>query len=237
MSSAYHPQSNGQTEVLNKVIEQYLRAFVHRRPKMWGKLLPWVEWSHNTSWNAGSSTTPFEITFGRKPFNFPEYIAGTSKIAVVEESISDREITFQAIRKKLIKAQERMKLYADKKRREVTYECGEWVLLKLRPHRQTSAKGSQAITGKLAKRFYEPFQITERIGPVAYRLQLPENARIHPIFHCSMLKSFKGSPENIKPAELPPNFADEQPLLSPLAILGRRRTSSEPNSPWEVLVQ
>lgn len=134
MSSAYHPQSNGQTEVLNKVIEQYLRAFVHRRPKMWGKLLPWVEWSHNTSWNAGSSTTPFEITFGRKPFNFPKYVVGTLKIDAVEESISDRETTFQAIRKKLIKAQERMKLYADKKRREVTYECGEWVLLKLRPH-------------------------------------------------------------------------------------------------------
>lgn len=57
MSSAYHPQSDGQTEVLNKIIEQYLRAFVHRRSRTWGKLLLWVEWSHNTSWNVGTGST------------------------------------------------------------------------------------------------------------------------------------------------------------------------------------
>ena len=74
MSSAYHPQTDGQTEVMNRIIEQYLRAFAHRRPRVWGKLLLWVEWSHNTSWNAATRSTPYEITFGRKPFNFPDYI-------------------------------------------------------------------------------------------------------------------------------------------------------------------
>ena len=69
MSSAYHPQSDGQTEVLNRVIEQYLLAFVHRRPGLWGKLLPWVEWSHNSSWSVSTGSTPYEITYGRKPFH------------------------------------------------------------------------------------------------------------------------------------------------------------------------
>lgn len=63
MSSAYHPQSDGQTEVINRVIEQYLRAFVHRQPGTWGKYLPWIELSHNTSWNLGTGSTPYEITF------------------------------------------------------------------------------------------------------------------------------------------------------------------------------
>ena len=113
MSSTYHPQSDGQTEVLNRVVEQYLRAFVHRKPTSWGKLLPWVEWSHNTSWMASTGTIPYEITFGRKPFNFPDYLAGSSKIEAVEEILTDRDTTFQLVRKKLLKAQSKMKLYAD----------------------------------------------------------------------------------------------------------------------------
>lgn len=131
LSSAYHPQSDGQTEVLNRVIEQYLRAFVHRRPNQWGRFLPWVEWSHNSSWNAGTGSTPFEITFGRKPFTIPEYITGSSKLEAVDSSLTERDEVIQGIRRKLLKAQERMKRYADQKRREVHFECGEWVLVKL----------------------------------------------------------------------------------------------------------
>ena len=142
MSSAYHPQSDGQTEALNRVIEQYLRAFVHQKPKEWGKLLLWVEWSHNTAWNATTGTTPYEVTFGRKPFNFPDYITGSSTLDAVDGLLTNRENTFQAIRKKLLKAQVRMKMIADTKRREVVYRTGNWVMLKLRPHRQVSAKGS-----------------------------------------------------------------------------------------------
>lgn len=68
MSSAYRPQTEGQTKVLNRIIEQYLHAFVHNKPHTWGKLLIWVEWSHNTTWNASTGSTPFEITFSHKPF-------------------------------------------------------------------------------------------------------------------------------------------------------------------------
>lgn len=140
MSFAYHPQSDGQTKVLNLVIEQYLRASVHHRPSSWGKLLLWVEWSHNTSWNAGTSSTPYEITFGWKPFNFPEYITGISKVDAVDDMLVNHEETFRAIRKKLLKAQTLMKQYANTKRREVEYQPRDWVMLKLRPHQQMSAK-------------------------------------------------------------------------------------------------
>ncbi|RZB46923.1 Leucine aminopeptidase 1 isoform B [Glycine soja] len=234
MSSPYHPKTDGQIEVLNRVIEQYLRAFVHR-PSFWGNLLPWVEWSHNTSWNVGTGATPYEVTFGRKPFNFAEYISGSSKVDAVEEMMIDRDTTFQAIRSKLFKAQAAMKSQADNKRRAVNYQMGDWVLLKLRPRWQVTARGAQALTGKLAKRFYGPFQVVERIGPVAYKLQLPEGVQIHPIFHCSKLKPFRGSSENMVGIPLPIELLHDQPLVFPLAILDTRRASN--GDTWEVLVQ
>lgn len=235
MSSAYHPQSDSQTKVLNRVIEQCLRAFVHGRPQEWGKFLLWVEWSHNTSWIAATGTTPFKITFGCIPFNFPEYIAGSSTLDAVDKMLTNREETFQVIRKKLLRAQERMKLTANTKRREVTYQPGDWEMLKLHSYRQVSAKWAQATWGKLAKRFYRPFQVLERIGPVAYRLKLSKEAHIHSVFHCSLLKTFKGSPDCILKAELPSQFVQHQPIISLLALLDYRRSSK--NAPWEVLVQ
>lgn len=121
MSSSYHPQRDGKIEVLNRVIEQYLCSFVHRRPSSWGKLLLWVEWSHNMSWNAGTGSTSYKITFGWKPFNFPEYLTGTSKVDAVDEMLANRKETFQLVRKKLIKSQDLMKKYTDRERREVVY--------------------------------------------------------------------------------------------------------------------
>jgi len=117
--------------MLNRVIEQYLRAFVHSRQGTWGKYLPWVEWSHNSAWSTSTGSTLYEITYGRKPFTYPEYLAETSKIDAVDALLVDREMTFQAIRKKLAKAQESMKKYADAKLRDVVYQPNDWVQVKL----------------------------------------------------------------------------------------------------------
>ncbi|KAL2973409.1 hypothetical protein AAZX31_14G043900 [Glycine max] len=233
MSSAYHPQTDGQTEVLNRVIEQYLRAFVHGRPKNWGRFIPWVEWSHNSSWSVGSGSTPYEITYGRKPFTFPDYLLGTSRLDAVEEFLVDRDTTFQSIRKKLIKAQDAMKMYADQNRREVNYEVNDWVLVKLRPYRQSTVRGSPASSGKLTKRYFGPFRVLERIGAAAYRLELPDRAKIHSVFHCSLLKPFRGSPTPPDVNSLPSQFVDGHPSTTPLAIISSRHV----NNSWEVLVQ
>lgn len=237
MSSAYHPQSDGQTEVLNRVIEQYLHAFVHHRPGTWGKLIPWVEWSNNSSWNVATGTTPYEITSGRKSFSFSEYVVGTSKLDVVDELLTERDATFQAIRRKLEKAQENMKKFADVKHREVIYQVGDWVLLKLRPYRQHSAKGTTTAPAKLAKRYYGPFKILERLGEVAYCLQLPEGARIHPVFHYSVLKPCHGTPNDQQDTLLPTQAIDGQPMITLISIMDSRRRSNDDTASWEVLVQ
>lgn len=104
MSFAYHPQSDGQIEVMNRVIEQYLRSFVHHHPSSWGKFIIWAEWSYNTSVHAAIGLTPFEITFGKKPLSIPSYLAGTSNIDVVDDFLVNRDAVFVMLRKKLLKA-------------------------------------------------------------------------------------------------------------------------------------
>ena len=189
MSLAYHPQSDGQTEVLNRVIEQCLRAFVHNKPSLWGKFLGWVEWAYNTSCHSSTGVSPYEVTLDKKPFNFPQYLAGTSNVEAVNDLLSNMEVVFAKIRKKLLKAQEGMKHIADAKRRDATFNPRDWVIVKLRPHRQTSASRNTTSYSKLAKRYYDPYQILERIGKVVYKLQLPEGACIHPVFHCSFAQA------------------------------------------------
>lgn len=114
---------------------------------------------------------------------------------------------------------------------------GDWVMVKLWPRWQTSTKQQQDSYGKLSKRFYGPFQVLDRVGPVAYRLKLPKGTSVHPVFHCSLLKPFKGSSETTDTTPLPDQIVHNQPLISPLAILDYCQASSGVDSHWEVLVQ
>lgn len=171
MSSAYHPQFDGQTEAMNRVVEQYLRAFVHQKPSSWGCFLMWAEWSYNTLTLSATSMSPYEITFGKKPPCFPQYLEGASKVEAVDEWLTQHDIMITSLVKKLSEAQQHMKEIADRQRRDVSYKEGDQVLVKLRPRRQTSISGG--AHSKLAKRFYGPFSVIKKIGKVAYQLQLP----------------------------------------------------------------
>ena len=105
MSTAYHPQTDGQIEVMNRVIEQYLRAFVHQKPTTWGRFLLWPEWSYNTSIHSATGKSPYEITFGKKPPNIPQYVAGDSNVAAVDDWLTERDTMISSLTKKLLKDQ------------------------------------------------------------------------------------------------------------------------------------
>lgn len=141
MSTAYHPESDGQTEVMNRVLEQYLRAFTHSQPSSWFRFLSLAEWSYNTSLHSSSKLTPFEVVYGKAPPSVPHYIPGMTNNEAVKSLISSRQQLHTKLQHRLRKAQETMKHYADAKREDITFAVGQWVYVKLKPFRQRSARG------------------------------------------------------------------------------------------------
>ena len=84
MSTTYHPQSDGQIEVLNRILEQYLRAFMHNQPSQWGKFLSLVEWCYNTTTHSSTKLTPYKVTYGKPPPSVPDYMPGSSLVDAID---------------------------------------------------------------------------------------------------------------------------------------------------------
>lgn len=113
-----------------------------------------------------------------------------------------------------------MRTAANKHRRNHQFEFGDKVLLKLQQYRQHSV--AKPLSENLARIFYGPFLITERIGPVAYRLQLPQGSRIHYVFHVSLLRLYvEGADSGALPA-LPREFLGASSVVHPVEILDHR---------------
>ncbi|CAJ2656973.1 unnamed protein product [Trifolium pratense] len=191
MSSAYHPETDGQTEVINRCLESYLRCFASDHPKSWSCWVAWAEYWYNSTFHISIGQTPFEVVYGRKPPPLLRFLSNETKVAAVALELSERDEAISQLKLHLIRAQEQMAIYANKKRRDVSFAVGEWVFLKLRPHRQHYVV--RRMHQKLAARFYGPFEIIEKVGVVAYKLNLPSESKIHPVFHISLLKRAVGN--------------------------------------------
>ncbi|GAU26218.1 hypothetical protein TSUD_354400 [Trifolium subterraneum] len=223
MSTAYHPQSDGQTEIVNKVLQQYLRCFVHDKPKLWGQFLHWAEWHYNTAVHTSTGLSPYQVVYGRTPPALTEYIPGTSKLQAVDAMLNDRETVLELLRNKLLKAQTVMKEYADQKRVPHQFKVGDLVFVKLRPYRQNSVLGRRFH--KLSKRYYGPFKLIRAIGDVAFELELPSSSKIHHVFHVSQLKPCFGDMDVA--VDLPSDTIDNQPCIKPMVILDWRKTEDD----------
>jgi hypothetical protein len=201
MSSAYHPQSDGQTEVVNKCLEHYLRCYAGETPKAWSHWLAMAEYWYNTNYHASSKLTPFETLYGILPPKLIEYIPGTSRNQAVDDTLRSREQTLSLLRHNLLAAQERQKSQYDRRHTERSFVPGDLVYLRLQPYRQKTLAIRKYL--KLSPRFYGPFLVTKKIGEVAYRLDLPSESKIHPVFHVSCLKKKLGQ-RSILLRTLPP---------------------------------
>lgn len=159
----------------------YLRCFIADSPTLWFKLLPWAEFWYNTSFQHSSKMTPFEVVYGRPPPTITRFIADSSHNQAVVENFRQRDETLAILKDNLHQAQARMKALADKGRRDISFEVGDWVYVRFRPYRQLSMRLQRY--SKLSRRFFGPFKILQRIGVVAYKLDLPTSSRIHNVFH------------------------------------------------------
>ena len=147
----------------------------------------------------------------------------------VETQSQERDAILDDLKFHLVQAQVYMQHYENKKRREGYFQVGDMVYLKLQPYRQQSV--AKRVHEKLSPRFYGPYPVLERIGQVAYKLQLPPESRIHPVFHISQLKKALGAGH--PPTNLPTQLSADLILeVEPWAVLGVRNSQAN----MEVLI-
>ncbi|GJT47190.1 hypothetical protein Tco_0955905 [Tanacetum coccineum] len=186
MSTAYHPQTDGQSERTIQTLEDMLRACVIDFGKGWVNHLPLVEFSYNNSYHASIKAAPFEALYGRKcrsPVCWTE--VGEAQI-LGPELIQETTERIVQIKQRMQAARDRQKSYADLKRKPMEFQVGDKVMLKVSPWKGVVRFGKR---GKLNPRYVGPFKVLGKVGEVAYKLELPEElSRVHNTFHVSNLK-------------------------------------------------
>ncbi|GJW20065.1 putative reverse transcriptase domain-containing protein [Tanacetum coccineum] len=186
MSTAYHPQTDGQSERTIQTLEDMLRACVIDFGKGWVNHLPLVEFSYNNSYHASIKAAPFEALYGRKcrsPVCWTE--VGEAQI-LGPELIQETTERIIQIKQRMQAARDRQKSYADLKRKPMEFQVGDKVMLKVSPWKGVVRFGKR---GKLNPRYVGPFKVLGKVGEVAYKLELPEElSRVHNTFHVSNLK-------------------------------------------------
>ncbi|XP_070032730.1 uncharacterized protein [Nicotiana tomentosiformis] len=192
-----------------------------------------AEYWYNTNYHSAIHTTLYEALYGRPPPIYLPYIPGVSDASEVDIILTTREFKLQLLKHHLSRAHLRMKNQADKPRSDRSFQVGDWVYLKVQPYKRTTI--SSQPYHKLAAKFYEPFQVTKRIGSVAYTLLLLASVKIHPTVHVSLLKKCHVIPDHIS---YPPvvDIADPQ-CPEPELVLQRRMVKKGNKVVAQVLVK
>src|SRR5215469_299752 len=172
-----------------------LRCCVLEFGGSWKRYLPLVEFAYNNSYQSSIQMAPYEALYGRR-CRTPLCWTELSEARIVgPELVRETEDKVKLIRARLKEASDRQKSYADLKRKEISFEVGDKVFLKVSPWKKVLRFGRK---GKLTPRFIRPYEVLERIGPVAYRVALPpELAKIHNVFHVSMLRRYRSDPSHV----------------------------------------
>lgn len=208
LSTAWHPQTDGQTERLNQALEHYLRAYGNFAQSDWTAHLAMAAAVYNASYHTAIKCSPTRALKGYDPVlpgDLPPSSANNvPEVPAVAQRVSELIRTRELIKNHLGTAQEYYRKYYNRQRKDLSFQVGDWVLLSSK--HLDLAQPSR----KLASKYYGPFKISKRIGDngTAYRLELPSHLRIHNVFHVSSLEPYYPA----SPAALVP--ADDMPLRS-----------------------
>ncbi|WVZ83251.1 hypothetical protein U9M48_030418 [Paspalum notatum var. saurae] len=194
LSTAFHPHTDGQSERTIQTLEDMLRSCVLSWQGSWEDHLPLVEFAYNNSYHASIKCAPFEALYGRKCRSPLCWDAVGEKSVLGLDWVQKTSERVAEIRQHMRIAQSRQKSYADIMRRDLEFQVGDHVLLKVSPTKGIVRFGTK---GKLSPRYIGPFTIVARIGKLAYRLELPESMKgVHNVFHVSMLRKYLRDPKH-----------------------------------------
>jgi transposase InsO family protein len=203
MSTAFHPQTDGQTEILNRILENYLRAYTSLEQMNWAKLLPSAEFAYNNSRSSSTKTTPFMALYGYSPelrFDIEDTVTTGEAPAARDRVIRLQELR-DRLQEELLKSQERQAKYYNQRHQPRLFKRGDLVKL--------STRNLRLKDKKLQPRWVGPFRILERIGSQAYRLALPEKyARLHDVFPVQFIEEYR--PREDQPLLPIPDLEDDE---------------------------
>ena len=219
MSTSYHPQTDGQSERTIQTLEDMLRACVLDWGDSWEKHLPLVEFAYNNSFHTSIGMSPYEALYGR-PFRTPLCWTQVGERSMIgPEIVEETTEKIKLVKEKMKEAQDRQKSYADKRRKHLEFEVGDLIYLKM-----ITFKGRARVSGrrKLDPRFLGPFRILERVGAVAYKLDLPSAMdAYHNVFHVSQLRKCLTDQDIVLP-EIPKDLGKNFTLETrPVRIIDR----------------
>ncbi|GKB10241.1 putative reverse transcriptase domain-containing protein [Tanacetum coccineum] len=185
MSTAYHLQTDEQSERTIQTLEDMLRACITKR-KGWVNHFPLVEFLYNNSYHASIKAAPFEALYGQK-CRSPICWAEVGEVQLTgPEIVQETTEKIVQIKQRMQAARDRQKSYADLKRKPIEFQVGDKVIIKVSPWKGVVHFGKW---GKLNPRYVGPFKVLEKVGSVAYKLELPQElSRVHNTFHVSNLK-------------------------------------------------
>ncbi|WVZ97441.1 hypothetical protein U9M48_042979 [Paspalum notatum var. saurae] len=194
-STVYHPQTDGQTERTNQILEDMLRACAIQYSTSWDKCLPYAEFSYNNSYQASLKNRRLKHCMARCA---ERHCSGIKQVFGLD-IVQDAEQQLRIVQENLRVAQSRQRSYADVRRRDLSFKVDDHVYLKVSP---MSGIRRFIMKGNLAPRYIGPYKILEKKGEVAYRLELPPNLLgVHDVFHVSQLKKCLRVPEEQTPLE------------------------------------
>ena len=195
LSSAYHPQTDGQTERTIQSLEDLLRAYVLEHKGSWDTFLPLVEFTYNNSFHSSIGMAPYEALYGRRCRTPLCWVDPGENLTLGPEIIRQTTDKVKLIQDRMKTAQSRQKSYHDRRRKDIEFEVGDHVFLKVTPW---TGVGRALKSKKLTSKFIGPYQILQRVGPVAYQLALPPHlSNLHNVFHVSQLRKYIHDPSHV----------------------------------------